>query len=486
MSSETTHEQSIAGSVFALPAAIVEPCLKVLADNGITPKRRLVTIEEYTLDAFEFRGATNDEASQLLVTATVILGVNAFSSCEKARIGRTVGQYFCGVQGDVRLLPTPKEASERGDDGEDGEDEDERVAEIPEDAETYYQGRVRLMLERVSRLTGGLSFTLHPEIRGHGYPPLPDTPGHINLYFWTAPPGDSDDYFLARAFKIPLCKESKSVLTYRGVPGRGEFVGDGKHDLVQLIGNNWYVLTSVFEFAHRFGTEALVSKLLAISLARWQALRKGARPKHREVMIGRAQFVKTTTRWVNSLPDALKGEVQKQRKELERLRRERERIMRVYQDALRALKAMDDGTTTRTLLESLPQQWEAIRKNPHVADISQVGEGLHITTVPIVIDYDGHRYRLGRFVIRLNKDGVLTLWNLELLHPKGIPHPHIDDIGHPCYGNASAAIESALAEHRYADAVQYVTRWLVDGYEPSLAQHLIIDWPVQQLESVNA
>lgn len=478
---QQAHENApvLRGTSFAVPAAVVAPHLSKIEACGISSCRRIISVDHYKLDAFVFEGADADTATALLMDVMCILGKDAFDSrfIEVCRAGRRQMPYFCGVQGTITIVPMPAEKAEKDID----DVEEEEGMGDPQDRERYYYRRMRTILERMSRLAGGVAVTLHPEDRKHTYLPLPDVPGAINLYTWGVPPGDADDYYLLRAFEKLIDKDGKGLLTWRGVPGRGELVGDGKHDLVQMLGSNWYVLYPFFEFANSHTTEFIMERTLGVALARWQALNRGARRRHGAQPLSREQFATRVGVWVAAVPVILDQEIQRLRNEIESKRRELASIERRQADLIRTRRAIDTDGAVRVIAESLPEQWQRIRANRHVHTLEMVGKGVHVTTKPIVLEREGMRYPVGRFVLRFNEKGVLTIWGLDAFHPKGIPHPHINIAGHPCFGNASAAIEMAIAEHRYADAVDYLTRWLADGYEEALALHPITEWPAEVL-----
>ena len=121
--------------------------------------------------------------------------------------------------------------------------------------------------------------------------------------------------------------------------------------------------------------------------------------------------------------------------------------------------------------------WERLRANPLIKSFGLQSGGLHIITESIVYSYDGKCYRLGSYIIRISGIGAVSVWAKESAHPRGIPHPHIGWSGDPCFGNISKALYRASTGGRTVDAVEFVLRWLTEGYDPLLAEESIHAWP---------
>lgn len=458
---KSVHDRIGENTKFALPERVVRHNGNLLRQE-CEPQRRWVKVDPYVLDAYVFERPEDETAARQFDRIVATFDEKIFSSQERCRAGRWKIPYFCGVQGDVSVIPR-------------------KISDKDPIEERGLYKLVIAIIARMCRLSGGLLVNLHEEKRGAGPFPKPDTDGVVELYPWMHPPGESADDYYRRLFGSLISKDGDSILTYLGVPGRGVFVRAGKRNAVQCIGNNWYFLFSVLEYYNDHSSEQLITRALAETLHYWQrAGKKGAGKKARK-QVTRKQFVEKATHWADWHTREVDNTLKEQAEKIELLRTELARYQRSYHDLHGIRAAMQDREARKKLVDSLPGQWRRIRINEHVASLNIVSDGIHVTMRPIAIEHDGHTYPMGRFIIRISKVGVLSVWNEDRLHPKGVPHPHINGEGTPCMGNATSAVDRAASEHRYADAVEYTIRWLVDGYEEKLALHKIQEWPCEEV-----
>lgn len=446
---------------FAVPERIIRPYIGLFPHTGIVPKRQWVKVDPYVLDAYVFERCAPDGFRAGFIAETFgAFGAKLFSVRETCRAGNRRIPLFCGDQGDVVLIP--------------------RKADNRTLAGHHPYPRILEAVRRLSRLSGGLNISLHEENRGAGPHPKPDEDGVINIYPWMHPPGESGDDYRSRLFKKFISKDGQGILTYDGVPGRGTFVSDGKHDAVQCIGSNWYLLFSVVEFYNIHTTEDIFVRAMAATLHAWQKMARQPGKRRVERTMTKKAFLETAVDWANWQAASIDAELRKQEEKMKQLRRELAQLERQHFDLAGIRRDIQERDVLKKLIESFPAQWRRIRANERVESVRLVKDGIHVRTQSINIEHDGRTYPLGRFVIRISKDGVLTVWNEDRLHPDGVPHPHIDGEGTPCMGNATSAVDRAAAEHRYADAVEFTIRWLAEGYEEKLALHRIGEWPYDE------
>lgn len=458
--------ERLKGRRFALPARLIRPHVGALCEVGIMPEWRKLRVEPYQVDAALFTGKDRDHAENMLGNTFAILGPGPLIKREESRLGRWKIPFFCGVTGEISIVPVC----------ENGEEEQKETADDDLGGPIYREIRGRL--EYLSRLAGGLNISFHQERKEAAHPPPPDRDGHLNIYPWTYPPGISENFYPRKLFGRYVSKEAAGILTFKGAPGRGEFASDGKHDVVQMVGNNWYLLHCVVEYFNVLTTMEVFDHTLAAALRRWQDLKAGARPANKLLPMSRRTFNVVAGAWVNAVPENVEKALQKMDQELERMRRELAFKERERSDLGLMYETLKDGRKIQELIGTLGEQHGRIISHPSVVSLEMVGDGLQVTTVPLTIEHAGKRYSVGRFAIYINKVGMLSVWNLDRLHPNGVPHPHISRSGSPCMGNASMAIKDAMTQHRYADAIEYLVRWLADGYEDELATHKITEWPL--------
>ena len=195
------------------------------------------------------------------------------------------------------------------------------------------------------------------------------------------------------------------------------------------------------------------------------------------ITLNRKSFVSSVTDWLNGQRFMLENDLREGERNIEIARREIAKREFECSNLRLIVESLKDSKGLQKIMDALPTEWRRIRGNPHVAGVALVGKGIHLTTKPVSISSNGTLYSVGRFVIRISKSGAFFIWNLDRLHPEGVPHPHISREGTPCLGNASSAIHSAFAEYRYADGVDYLLKWLTEGYEEKLALHKATEWP---------
>lgn len=449
--------------LIAFPASVIEPHLKTFADKGMTAKRIVVRVGSYALDAFAFQSQNAAEASENVMRVTEVVGATPFSDFMSARWGNRKVPYFCGVKGSVRVVEIGKDV--------DQQNPDERA----EDLDAYKA--ITPILENFSKLVGGININFYEESREHQPLPPPDQENLINIYPWSTPPGERGEHYRERIFDLLIDKDCKALLTWKGVPGRGELISDGKHDVAQMIGNNWYILFGVMFALNQHTTLNILEKTLAAIWNRRRDLRKGARPNDTAVSLNRRGFISSVTDWLSVQQNHAAEVLRSQERTIELRRRELAKLERECADLRIISEDLKNGKRIKKAIGSLSAEWRRIRSNPYITGVALVGKGINLTTKPISISSNGKLYPIGRFVIRLAKSGSFFIWNLDRLHPGGVPHPHISKEGTPCLGNAGSAVTSAFAEYRYADGVEYLLKWLVDGYDEKLALHKATEWP---------
>lgn len=451
------------GNLFALPARVAESHCEQFDEHGIAYKKRAVISSPYELDAFIFYGRDAEDIRRIFGEVTKIVGLHPFTCEIIVQWGNRKISYFCGQTGIVRIVSVLSALQE----GHDGK----KIIE-----ETPYP-LIEETLKNFSRLAGGLNIDFYQEDRDATMLPLPDKDNLINIYPWNSPPGLNTTEYVYRAFDLLISTKGEGVLTFCGVSGRGEFIKDKENNLVQMLGNNWYLLFCVVDFFNQHTTIKILEQALASSFRRFQTLRRGARPSDKTTRLNQKEFIGIATNWLNGEMDFLKIEFQKRERAIKVLREELAAKERYCFDFRRILEMANNSLVKDKAVKSLPQQWRRIRSNSRIAKLALSGDSIHATTADVVIKNSELNHRLGAFVISISKHGDLNIWNLERLHPEGVPHPHINKEGIPCMGNAGSAIKEAITEHRYADAFDYLIRWLFDGYEENLALHKITEWP---------
>ncbi|MDO8521437.1 MAG: hypothetical protein Q7S52_04940 [bacterium] len=449
--------------MFALPAKIVLAHSERFRELGIMYRERSIRVGLYTPAACLFRAKEGEALSSLVFRVSGIVGQASLASTVLARFGTHNVVYFCGKTGNITIVPSSESVEDK-----------KRVESAP-------YTLIEPLLVELSGFAGGYDIEFFAEDRHTKKPPLPDRTNLLRIYPWNSPPGGVETEYVSRIFDFLVAKDGTAVLTFEGVPGRGEFVSDGKNNVVQKIGNNWYLLFSVCEFFNDHTTLQILERVLAEILKRIQSIECKTRTVQSATArcknFGRKQFLDKTTAWAGDVLGFIQEKIAKDWGEIGRIEESLAEQKRALTNLRRMEADLKDGAHAKRVLDSLPVQWKRIRKDKRIESVSTIGEGIHVVTHPITILEAGCRFPLGTFTLRFNKSGALHIWCNDRLHPEGFPHPHINSDGTPCFGNAASAIRDAVAQQRYDDAIDYVLVWLVNGYDGKLALRKISEWP---------
>lgn len=143
--------------------------------------------------------------------------------------------------------------------------------------------------------------------------------------------------------------------------------------------------------------------------------------------------------------------------------------------AFRALSALGEMSAEKETERA--KDWERIASFPLIDSIECVDDGLQIKTKQVFMQFDGVMYHLGSYFIRIGEYVEPIIWSDDSRHPKGVMHPHIGKSLSPCYGNATIEISRAAAQGNIADLLELTLSWLSTGYDPSLTETPITEWP---------
>lgn len=252
---------------------------------------------------------------------------------------------------------------------------------------------------------------------------------------------------------------------------------DDKGPLVQIVGSNVYFLIPVISDKDLGRQQQVFESMVKLA---WEGLR--AKPaKKKPARIRRGALKQMAQKWLDPKAKHIAEEIARCDAEIDVYRQQLAVMYRVR----REYEMFRDTLTTSGFIERelsrVPEDTRRLISHPLVASVELVQDGLHVGTKQIVIEHAGRRYPVGEFVIRINQHGRVSLWNESPTHPKNESHPHINDDGTPCFGNVTDVITQAAGEHRYADAVLHVLRWLEYGYTPAIARVKIETWPPESL-----
>ncbi len=332
----------------------------------------------------------------------------------------------------------------------------------------------RRELENFSRLLGGVELHFHCA-KLFERNSFPNVPGCYRIFTNSSPAGEASFTFGTTIFGMPLDKDGFPVKVTKPTPGRGLSMEDQEEQpCVQVLGNTIYFLVPTVG-NYRGEISRIIFKKLFI--AGWDGIRLLAKEKKTKPLSKRA-CAGIAKRWVDGYPNGVEEEMALLDDKIARVTKELAGYLRNKQEFASILALLNTPGYARRAKKRLVREFDKLMANPDFERVSVVDEGLHLATKRIIPEHNGRGFDLGRFVIRIGRNGRVSVWSEEPTHPRRIPHPHIDADSGPCFGNATEAIIKAAAEERYADAASMTLRWLRDGYSPELAAVKIEEWPV--------
>ncbi len=106
---------------------------------------------------------------------------------------------------------------------------------------------------------------------------------------------------------------------------------------------------------------------------------------------------------------------------------------------------------------------------------------LHYITKPLTYECDNGDVRyLGRYGIRIQNHESIVVWSIDYPHSSGVIHPHVNAYGDICLGNVSESVYDLMLQGKETDAAILIMRLLAEGYDASLAEHQIEEWPTAE------
>ncbi|NQV89817.1 hypothetical protein HQ487_00245 [Candidatus Uhrbacteria bacterium] len=338
------------------------------------------------------------------------------------------------------------------------------------------------ILTRLAQISG-LSVEFHVPQKERLHSPHASD-GVIHIYANACPPGEYQSWYVDTAFGLTIAPASKDrPVGYGPTQGRGIVLKDAdEKNLVQILEDTWYLLIPTLGIFNPLTSVQIFEQLLALG---WDAKRTGKPTAQKPLPC--TKFLRKARTWIEPFADGATENARNCEEEIKRLHArlaEKTRELVLWRGMEEALKKTSYSRATK---KRLPKDLQIILNLPDVDRLELFEDAMHVWTRPLVIIHELEAYLAGTFVIRLNKEGGVTVWSEDSTHPDGVPHPHIAKHGGPCFGNAGTAIAKAGGEARYADAVKHVLTWLILGYTPNLATVKIEAWPkVPSMENSDA
>lgn len=134
----------------------------------------------------------------------------------------------------------------------------------------------------------------------------------------------------------------------------------------------------------------------------------------------------------------------------------------------------------RTHSEASEGDLERLKDLPEVLEVRILDGRFRVTTIPIVVGFEGRRYRLGNFQIDLSLDGDVRITNVSA-RIGAYDHPHVCQ-GRPRLGNIREGIAKLLGESQFAAATEVLIDF-VKTVNPADWLQPIGVWPETESEA---
>lgn len=145
------------------------------------------------------------------------------------------------------------------------------------------------------------------------------------------------------------------------------------------------------------------------------------------------------------------------------------------------LVATIEGTSAR--IDYDPETaWNELTQCPYLESIYAASNGgVHYRSAPLILtDETGQARFIGQLGLSIERPDSIRVWSIDTPHRSGVPHPHVNHYGDVCLGNVTQSVSHLLAGHREAEAAILILRMLAEGYDPTLTEHKLSEWPTPE------
>jgi len=169
----------------------------------------------------------------------------------------------------------------------------------------------------------------------------------------------------------------------------------------------------------------------------------------------------------------LRDQLETRRAELARLSAEMRSLSRELHLGRKRLTGLDAAEADDRA--RFGRDFDELMALPGVRRVEAMGSMIRVLTDPIVIGYEGNRYRIGEFALELGLEIGIRAVNLtNTSWTTGWDHPHVQG-GHPCLGNLKEGCEMLLGEFQLVPLVSLLLQFL-ESYDRVSAYGPITLW----------
>jgi hypothetical protein len=452
----------------AVPTLLTET-LELPFPEGLTPERKVVTVEDGMEIAAEVLRFSDEEAKTICLETVV----GAILKRTTDDLPRTIAGSDDEGAIDVVCL-------------EGGSVEEVFIDFTDENRPRFvldHRDAMRIDKEALaafSRLSGLKVRYCHSYARDAA--PFPDAPGTLHFFSHSRPPGlnQSGKMRVRELFGLRVWNDGETRYVTTPTCGRGRLIEHGGTSIFQVMGGNVYQLCLVLGDPCNLANRPKIMRGLLGCL--YRDLAEGGKAADEAPEATEEGFVDFALAKIMEDRSSLQKGVDGAEAELKDLQAKLVEKVRERQKLVTMLQEARASGTLQKLADRMPEEFRRLKVLDGVSAVRIVDDGLHLETVPIVLEHGGRRYDLGPFVIRIDGNAQVEVWSEAPRHPEGHHHPHIDKKNLTCFGTVSTAIAKLAAAYRFADTAALALDWL-RSYAPELTLHPIEGWPSTPVEA---
>ncbi|MCA9354833.1 MAG: hypothetical protein KC877_04910 [Candidatus Kaiserbacteria bacterium] len=320
---------------------------------------------------------------------------------------------------------------------------------------------------------------VHLHLCSHGSVQYPyNDSDTVHIVLGAVPPGENQEFVATHVDDVRLQPSGHEV----AVPGVAHGYGLVVHDrfnqrIGQVVGTTLYLFVPVDDDSlHLLAANG--TDLFAVALGyAWRVFT--ARDKV-ELLTKRLETAEEYGQYLVSMIQRLHDNVDAKVKRVDERIANYRRIIAELLLERRLMLAQKSKGIFEVVDQSALEGWEVLRTHPLIDYLEHPDSTyLHVHTKDVVVqDAAGVERYLGRFIIRISRYQKVHVWSKCLPHPTLVPHPHIGASGSVCFGNVTNEVDELLTSGQDEDLICLILDWLQNGYDESLADAKIEEWPV--------
>jgi hypothetical protein len=318
---------------------------------------------------------------------------------------------------------------------------------------------------------------------GHIREPYDGREYDLSIFFWSRPfEGEYSESHLSRAYGFSLKEDQRDCFQVdKDFPYPGTIIYDrtGGSEVALIVEKTLYIL---FDLPHYGGTSP--DKILELILADYYLYLTYKEGFEKEIQSRLSKL--PHERFLELYRSALEGTHEDEIEEFEdRISQLRTKLTLAVRDRRIALEKKSDTSAHDETVsdEKIERIYERLCKLSVTGKITVSEDMMVVPVGQIDIEFEGVVYDIGEFEIKIDlKNGGVLCVN-KSREVNGSYHPHVDESGDCCLGDASYGIGVLLGELELETVVLMMIEFL-KSYNPEGAYHgaEIEEWPLKECE----